>query len=106
MPGVDPAGYGGEGRMAQAFSQIYALGAGILLWILLGVLLLTGWINGEMPRWAAIGTGFLFPLSGIAAFLAVGVAYSYPGGWLVVVPALLPPLITLYALWAHLPALR
>jgi len=106
MPGGDPSGYGGECRIAQAVSQLYALGAGILLWTLLGVLLLTGWINGEMPRWAAIAAGVLFPLSGVAAFLAVGVAYSYPGGWLVVVPALLPPLIALYALWAHLPALH
>jgi len=106
MPGGDPSGYGGEGRIAQAFSQLYALGSGVLLWIVLGVLLLVGWINGEMPRWAAIAAGVLFPLSGIAAFLAVGMANSYPGGWLVVVPALLPPLIALYALWAHLPALH
>jgi len=106
MPGGDPAGYGGEGRIAQAFSQIYALGSGALLWIVLGVLLLIGWVNGEMPRWAAIAAGILYPLSGIAAFVAAGLAYSYPGGWLVLVPALLPPLIALYALWAHLPTLH
>ncbi len=77
-----------------------------MLWIVLGVLLLIGWVNGEMPRWAAIAAGILYPLSGIAAFVAAGLAYSYPGGWLVLVPALLPPLIALYALWAHLPTLH
>jgi hypothetical protein len=106
MPGGDPAFYGGEGRIAQAFSQLYALGSGVLLWIVLGVVLLLGWINGAMPRWAAIGAAVLYPLSAIAAFVAVGAAYSYPGGWLVLVPALLPLLIALYAMWAHLAALH
>jgi hypothetical protein len=106
MPGGDPGSYGGESNIAVAFSQLYALGSGVLLWIVLGILLLLGWINGEMPRWAAIGAGVLYPLSGIAAFVAAGLAYSHPGGWVVVVPALLPPVIALYAMWAHLPALH
>ncbi len=106
MPGGDPGSYGGESNTAVAFSQLYALGSGVLLWIALGILLLLGWINGEMPRWAAIGAGVLYPLSGIAAFVAAGLAYSYPGGWVVLVPAVLPPLIALYAMWAHLPGLH
>jgi len=106
MPGGDPAGYGGEGRMAQAFSQLYALASGILLWIALGALLLIGWINGRMPRWAAILAGVLYPLSGIATFVAVDLAYDHPGGWLVAVPAALPPLIACFAMWARLPALH
>ena len=92
--------------MAVAFSQLYALASGILLWLALGGLLLIGWINGRMPHWAAILSGILYPMSGIAAFAAVDLAYNYPGGWLVLVPALLPPMIALYAMWARFPALH
>jgi len=106
QPGGDPGSYGGEGRIATAFSQLYALIAGVPLWIVLGGLLLIGAIKGEMPRWAAIGAGVLYPLSGVAAFAAGALSYSYPGGWAVLVPAVLPPLIALYAMWARLPALH
>ena len=85
QPGGDPGSYGGEGRIATAFSQLYALIAGVLLWVVLGGLLLIGAIKGEMPRWAAIGAGVLYPLSGVAALVAGGLSYSYPGGWVVLV---------------------
>jgi hypothetical protein len=104
--GGDPASYGGEGRMAAAFSELYALASGVLLSIVLGILLLIGWMNGEMPRWAAIGAGILYPLSVIAAGVAIDLSYYYPGGWLVLVPGLLAPVIALFAMWARLPALH
>ena len=106
MPGGDPGRYGAEDRLAVALSQLYALGSGVSLWIVLGILLSSVWRRSGVPRWAAIGAGVLFPLSGIAAVVAAGLAYSYPGGWLILVPASLPPLIALYAMWARLPALH
>ena len=54
MPGGDPGGYGGEGRLAAALSELYTLVVGGLLWITLAGLLTIGAINGEMPRWAMI----------------------------------------------------
>src|SRR5947207_492547 len=59
-----------------------------------------------MPYWAKIAAAVLYPLSGIAALTAGGLSYSYPGGWLMLVVAVLPPLIALYAMWARLPALH
>lgn len=106
MSGSDPSGSGGEGRYAAAWSQFFAIVFGGSLWIVLGILLLIGRAKGEMPRRAAIVTGFLFPLSGIAAGIAVEQSYVYPGGWSFLVPVLQPPLIALYAMWARLPAIH
>jgi hypothetical protein len=106
MPGGDPASYGAEASLAASLSQLYALVFGVLLWVVLGILMLNGWRNGEMPRRAAIGVGVLYPLSAVAAAVAAGLSYSYPGGWLTLVPESLPPLVALYAIWARLPALH
>jgi hypothetical protein len=106
MPGGDPRSYGGESSLAASLSYLYALVSGVLLWVVLGILLWSGWRNGGMPRWAGIGAGVLFGLSGIAAAVATGLSYSYPEGWLILVSESLPPLIALYAIWARLPALH
>jgi len=71
MSGGTPSASGGEGRYAPAWSRLFALLFGGSLWTVLGILLLIGGAKGEMPRWAAILAGFLFPLSGIAAGIAV-----------------------------------
>ena len=44
-------------------------------------------------------------LSGVAAIYATDLYASY-AGWAIVVPALLPPLIALYAMRMRLPVLR
>jgi hypothetical protein len=106
MPKGDPASIGPEGGLNVSLTYLYALVSGVLLWIVLGILLWSGWKNGGMPRWAEIGAGILFGLSAIAAAVAANLSYNYPGGWLIVVPGSLPPLIALYAMWAHLPALH
>ncbi len=105
-PGGDPRAYGAEGSLAVSLSELYSLVPGVLLWIALGILLLIGWKSGGMARRAAIFAGVLYPLSALAAFVAAALSYSYPGGWLIVVPASLPPLIALYAIWTSLPALH
>src|SRR5205085_7157683 len=58
------------------------------------------------PRWAVIATGILFPISAIAAFVAGAASFDFPGGWSILVPALLPPLIALWAIWLRSPRLR
>jgi len=47
----------------------------------------------------------LFLLSGVAAIVA-GVLYSRYSGWSIIVPALLPPAMALYAVWARRPVLH
>jgi hypothetical protein len=106
MPVGDPGAFGAEGTLAASLSQLYALVSGVLLWALLGILLWIGWKSGGMPRWVGIGTGLLYPLSAVAAVVAAGLSYSYPGGWLMLVPEALPPALALFAMWASLPALR
>ncbi|SDR40193.1 hypothetical protein SAMN05519103_02695 [Rhizobiales bacterium GAS113] len=96
-----PAG-GGESAIGAAIQSFLLL---VFLWIALAILLLIGGLRGDMPRWAAILTLILHPLSGIAAFVAIDM-YSRHVTWAVIVPALLPPLIALYAMWARLPALH
>ena len=78
---------------------------GILLWAALGILLVVGAITGAMPRWAAIAAAILYPASAAAAFTAVQL-YERDPGWTLAIPALLPPLIAVYAMSARIPALH
>lgn len=104
-PGGDPSSYGGEGRLAEAFAALYAMIFGFLLWVVLGVLTLLAARSG-VPRWAVIGAGVAYPVSALAAFFAGEANFAMPGGWSILVPALLPPLIAGYAIWLRVPALR
>jgi hypothetical protein len=92
----DAAGRG----LASAFGAIF----GIALWLALAVLLLIAAIRGRMPRWAATSMLVLYPLGGVASFAAAAL-YGAHGGWWLLVPSLLPPLVGLYALSMRLPAL-
>jgi len=97
----DPASCGitkGLGEVSEVLGGFCTL----LLWIVLAILLFAGGIKGERMRSVA---AILFLLSGVAAIFA-GVLYSRYGGWSIIVPGLLPPLIALYAVWARLPALH
>ena len=96
-PNSDAMGRG----LAVAFGAMF----GAVLWLVLAVLLIIAGMKGRMPLWARIAAVFLLPLSGVAAAMAAD-AYAnrdYSAIW---VPALLPPLIALYALWARLPSLH
>jgi hypothetical protein len=94
----DPASCGITKGLGDVFEVLGGF-CTLLLWIVLAILLLAGGIKGERIRGVA---AILFPLSGVAAIVA-GVLYSRYGAWSIVVPALLPPLIALYAVWARLP---
>lgn len=96
----------GEGRYSAAWSELFALLFAGLLWIDLGILLWVGAHRGWMPHWAALSISALYLLSGLAGGFAIDRIYKFPGGWLVLVPILLPPLVALLAFWARLPALH
>jgi len=97
---------GGEDRYSAAWSALFTFLFGGLLWLFLGILLWVGAHRGAMPSWAALAAGALYLVSGLAGFYAIDRVYKFPGGWLVLVPILLPPLLALLALWARLPALH
>ncbi|HTS41910.1 MAG TPA: hypothetical protein VMH84_15365 [Xanthobacteraceae bacterium] len=86
--------------LTDAFIAIF----GIALWIVLGGLMLVAFKNGKMPTWAAIGALVLVPLAAYASFVSSDL-YANQRGWAFIVPALLPPVIVIYALWIRFPAL-
>jgi hypothetical protein len=78
----------------------------LMLWIVLAILLfLRGGNSQKMPPQALVAAAILLPLSGVAAIYAADLHARY-AGWAIVVPASLPPLIALYAMWARLPVLH
>jgi hypothetical protein len=95
--GTDAAGRG----LAMAFGALI----GLALWIVLAVLLVVAAVRGRMPAAARVAAVVLLPLSAVAVFVAID-RYDRPNGWFLLVPALLPPLIAFYGLWARLPALH
>ena len=92
--------------MGRGLASAFALFFGIAEWIMLGILLLIAGVKGDMPNWSAIAAAILAPLSCIAAVLAMNLLDAGATPRWQLVPALLPPLIAAYALWARLPALH
>jgi hypothetical protein len=101
IEGGDPAGNAIGRGLAQLFGNFLIL----LLWIVLAILLFLGGKSQTMPPQARAAAAILLPLSGVAAIYAADLNQRY-AGWAIVVPALLPPLIALYAMWARLPVLH
>jgi lipoprotein NlpI len=95
----------GEDAFSRGLSVFFAAVFGAVLWVLLGLLLLIGWLRGEMPRWGAIAALLLLPLSALAAGIAADPGEDAPW-WMQLVPFLLPLPIAGYAIWARLPGLH
>jgi hypothetical protein len=87
--------------LGEAFGVIYGFG----LWVVLAAMIVIGGLNGKMPVWAAIVAAILVPASAVASVIAIEFI-KYHTGWQLLVPALIPPLIAAYALWARLPQLH
>jgi lipoprotein NlpI len=100
---------GGEDAFGRGLAGAFVILFGLVLWGLLAILLLIGWVKGEMPGWAAIAAAILLPLSAIAAAIAMDLGPSdiWWLAWVpILVPILLPPPIATYAMWARLPQLH
>ncbi len=95
----------GSDAAGRGLNQAFAALIGFVLWVLLAILLLVAGAKGCMPAAAAIAAVFLLPLSAFAVVVAMGL-HEREQAWPLAVPALLPPLIALYALWARLPAIH
>jgi lipoprotein NlpI len=95
---------GGNDAMGRGLDEAFALVLGIVLWLLLGILLLIGWLRGAMPDWSVITAATLWPLSAVSA--AIALDFIDRDGSYMIVPAMLPPAIAAYALWARLTRLH
>ncbi len=101
LDGSDAAGNG----LARAFTAI----AIIILWALLASLAITAYVKGAMPIPWAVAALILIPVAFLASWEAAdllarpGIPPFYTP---IVIPALAPPLIVAFCIWALLPALR
>ena len=75
------ADLGSSDAAGRALGEAFGVIFGFCLWVLLAVMIVVAAVTGNMPVWARIAAGIL-------------------------VPALIPPLIAAYALWARLPQLH
>jgi hypothetical protein len=101
LAGSDPAG--------NAYAQAYAAIAVILVWLLLAIVAFIAWIKGAMPWPGALAALILIPLSGVVAMTVLGLLSApdiAPFRWPIVIPALVPPLVIAFCIWALVPALR
>ena len=96
--------HGGNDAMGRGLDEGFAVLFGITLWLLLGVLLLIGWLRGAMPDWSVMTAALLWPLSAVSA--AVALDFIEHDNSYIVVPALLPPAIAAHAMWARLTGLH
>ena len=103
--GGNPAISSGEDRIGLAWAEFFALLFGFALWLVLAGLLWIAVRYGQMPRAAAVYAGVLWAIGACATWSGALTYFSFQGGWSVLVPALLPPLIAGYAAWLRLPRL-
>lgn len=89
----------------RGLAELVAFVLILLLWIVLAILVFRRGKGQKMPPLVLAAAVILLPLSGIAAIYATELYASY-AGWAILVPALLPPLIALNAMWMRLPASR
>jgi hypothetical protein len=95
----------------NGLAGVYMIFFAAAIWIMLAILLILAGINGEMPGWTAAVAFLLVPASGVAAVTAGAMIaeldkLGVEARWLLVVPALVPPLLIFFALWAYQPSLR
>jgi hypothetical protein len=104
-PQGDPANYSGEDRFSVGWAEFFVMLFGIPLWVTLGGLLLSAGRSGSMPDWAKGPSAILHIAAAVAVWAVTLVYIDADGGVSVLVPALLPLLIALYAAALRLPGL-
>lgn len=97
-PGNDAVGR----AMAEGFGIMFT----IMLWVVLGILLLIGGIQGAMPGWSAATAGILLVVSGVSVANLGRLFDNGTNPQYLLAPVAIPPLFAGYALWARLPSWR
>ncbi len=93
----------------NGYAQAYAAIELFILWGLLALVTLIACVKGEVAWPAAIAAAILIPVSGVVAFVALGLLSKPalpPFLWPIVIPALVPLLVLAFDLWALFPSLR
>jgi len=106
---VTLANLAGSDAAGNAYAQAYAAIEIFILWGLLAVIAVLAWAKGDVAWPAALVAAVLIPASGAMTFEALTLLsrpHLPPFLWPLVVPALTPPLILAYCIWALFPSLR
>jgi hypothetical protein len=93
----------------NGYAQAYAAIELFILWGLLALVTLIAGVNGQMAVLAMLAAAILIPVSGVVAFVVLGLLSKPalpPFLWPIVIPALVPPLVLAFDLWALFPSLR
>ncbi|CAN7145102.1 hypothetical protein LJR220_000018 [Bradyrhizobium sp. LjRoot220] len=104
---VTLAGLGRSDAAGNGLAQAYAAILMVVLWLLLMVLTILAGVNGAAPRAATIAALVIVPASGLVTSAAAGLLSRpsiSPFLWPIVIPALVPPLIVAWCLFALLGA--
>jgi hypothetical protein len=101
----EPGGSSGEARYGQGWAELFAYAFGVPLWLVLAGLIWLAWRKGHASQPQAFASAIVYALAAAATLFAVGTLITWPGGWSIFVPALLPPLLALYGLLARSPKL-
>ena len=88
--------------MGLAWAEVFALLFGVALWLVLGGLLRIATKYGQLPRETAFYAVVLWALAACATWGSTLTYFNFQGGWSVLVPVMLPPLIAGYAIWVRL----
>lgn len=97
------ASFGRSDAAGNGLAEAYAAILMIVLWVLLMVLTILAAARGAAPRPVVVAALAIVPVSGFVASAAVGLLAQpdiAPFRWPVVIPALVPPLIVAWALFA------
>lgn len=95
----------GSDAFGRGLALAYAAILGAALWVVLAATLIVAGVKGRMLVWAAVGLFVLLPLSCVAVWKA-GDAVGRGDSSALLIPALLPPLFALYAVWARLSSMH
>lgn len=97
---------GGESRLEASLLELWLIGISIALWAMLGVQLWFARGAAGVPAWAANALLPIYVVCALAAIVAIVTMFNAVNGWSGLVPLLLPPLLSLYAVWATCPRLH
>jgi lipoprotein NlpI len=96
----------GEDAVGRAMAEGFSIMFAMMLWVVLGILLLIGGIQGAMPGWSAGAAAILLVISGVVVVNTAGLLDRGANAGYLEVPAVIPLVFAGYAMWARLPSWR
>ncbi len=93
----------------NGYAQAYAAIDIFVVWGLLAIIAIIAGVNGDMGVPSVLAATVLIPASGVTAFAVLELLSTPrlpPFLWPIVIPALVPPLVMAFCLWALFPLLR